>query len=459
MTPDLTHRRDRVVVIGGGVAAIEAILALRALTGDRLSIWQVTPGTELALRAPSVAAPFGFGGPPALPLAKFAREHGVTLIRGTLASVDTGRRLAMVDGAEAVPYDHLIVAIGALQRSALPGAITFGGPADVPEIEAVLADVAAGRARRLAFAVPLSVKWTLPLYELAIMAAVELRSRAADASITVVTPEAAPLELFGPEAGEAITRMLADRGIALRTGCSPIAFADFQLIVRSGDPQPADRVVALAAARGPAIDGLPVDTRGFIPADAHGRVPGCPDVYAAGDATSFPLRQGGLAAQQADAAAQSIAAKIGAIDRAEPFRPVLRGILLTGGSPLYLRAAVRNGSRVATALEGPSLRDDAYGQRPLWWPPAKVAGRYLAPLLATARPTALTTSPLEDVGHSPAPSGEDDALALALLVADEDARWEDYPQALHALDAARALGGGVLPEPYAEKYRTWSRRA
>ena len=36
------------------------------------------------------------------------------------------------------------------------------------------------------------------------------------------------------------------------------------------------------------------------------------DVYAAGDATTFPLKQGGLATQQADAAAETIAAELGA---------------------------------------------------------------------------------------------------------------------------------------------------
>ena len=55
--------------------------------------------------------------------------------------------------------------------------------------------------------------------------------------------------------------------------------------------------------------------------------------------------------------------------------------------------------------------------------------------------------------------GDDDPLALALALADEDARCGDYRQALHALDAARALTGGVLPEAYAAKQRDWLARA
>jgi hypothetical protein len=96
----------------------------------------------------------------------------------------------------------------------------------------------------------------------------------------------------------------------------------------------------------------------------------------------------------------------------------------------------------------------------MWWPPAKVAGRYLAPLMATARPMALTSSPMQDLGlpgGGEEQGGDDDALAFALLLAEEDARLGDYASALHALDAARALRGGVLPEGYAEKQHQWLR--
>src|SRR5688572_29317248 len=134
MTMDTTHRRDRVVVAGGGVAAVEAILALRALAGGRLSIWQVAPDRELALRAPAVAEPFGFASPAPLSLDALARDHAVTLVTGTLTAVDTARRLASVDGEEAIPYDHLLVAVGAFQRPVLTGATTFGGRADVAAV-------------------------------------------------------------------------------------------------------------------------------------------------------------------------------------------------------------------------------------------------------------------------------------------------------------------------------------
>ena len=94
----------------------------------------------------------------------------------------------------------------------------------------------------------------------------------------------------------------------------------------------ADRVVALPRLRGPRIDGLPQTVEGFLSVDAHGQVHGLADVFAAGDITSFPVKQGGIAAQQADAAAEIIAANAGADLTPQPFRPVLRGLLLTDGS-------------------------------------------------------------------------------------------------------------------------------
>ena len=176
---------------------------------------------------------------------------------------------------------------------------------------------------------------------------------------------------------------------------------------------------------------------------------------AAGDATSFPIKQGGLATQQADAAAAAVAGDLGLRVAPVGFRPVLRGLLLTGGAPLYLRAQLHGHDVVGRSRTvSCALRGEA-STRALWWPPGKVAGRYLAPYLATARPIALGPEPLVDrtaTALRPAAPDADDAVGLALLLADEDAR---AGEALHALDAAAALGGGILPAGAAEKRAVW----
>jgi sulfide:quinone oxidoreductase len=84
------------------------------------------------------------------------------------------------------------------------------------------------------------------------------------------------------------------------------------------------------------------------------------------------MKQGGIACQQADAAAESIAAHAGADIEPAPFRPVLRGKLLTGARPLYMRSDI----------SGTAGDDSASSGHTLWWPPGKVAGAYLAPYLA-----------------------------------------------------------------------------
>ena len=132
----------------------------------------------------------------------------------------------------------------------------------------------------------------------------------------------------------------------------------------------ADHVVALARLQGARLDGVPQTLDGFVPVDTHCRVRGLGDVYAAGDITTFPVKQGGIATQMADAAAQMIASRLGANLRPEPFRPVLRGLLLTGREPRYLRHAEDGDGGDAATTE------------PLWWPPAKIVGRHLAPFLA-----------------------------------------------------------------------------
>jgi sulfide:quinone oxidoreductase len=458
--------RVRVVIAGGGVAALETLMALRALAGHRVDVTLISPERQFLYRPVTVAEAFERGEARVYDLGEIVgHQGGGNLIWDSVAEVDPDDRVAVTGSGERIPFDALVVATGALATEPLPGALTFRGRADVPALRGLLGELVDGRAKSVALALPSERMWPLPLYELALMTAAHLREHSASAvKVWLVTPEEEPLELFGPAASRAISPMLAARGIGLRSSSRPALVRDRALVLAGGAEIFVDRVITLPVLEGPRLPGLPHDRHGFIPVDSHGRVNGLSDIYAAGDITAFPLKQGGLAAQQADVIAEVIAAEAGCEIVPKPFSPVLRGLLMTGGAPLYLRCEPQRLSREATvAIEATRSRpalagaSSAAGQA-LWWPPAKIAGRYLAPYLATARPSPLAAEPLVDRVAIPGPalseSEYQDALELALLLADCDARWGDYRSALSALDAAEALEG-ALPAEYEVKRRQW----
>jgi sulfide:quinone oxidoreductase len=177
-----------------------------------------------------------------------------------------------------------------------------------------------------------------------------------DVRVVVVTPEQRPLAAFGGAASEAVAATLAERGVELMTGVE----ADL-------DSLGVERIVTLPRLDGRRVDGLPCDEHGFLAIDEHCAVRGLQGVYAAGDGADFPVKHGGLAAEMADAAAEHIAARAGADVEPRPFVPILRGKLLTGGAPRSLRGG-EGASEVADHI--------------LWWPPAKVAARHLAPAVS-----------------------------------------------------------------------------
>jgi sulfide:quinone oxidoreductase len=367
----MTDTQTRVLIAGGGVAALEATLALQAVASDRVRIQVVAPEESFTYRPLAVAEPFGAGHVHRFPLAALVEAAGASLRPGLVTSVDPDRRLVRTrDGAE-LPYDALLLALGARPQQALPGALTFRGPEDSRALASVLEQALARKVRSVVFALPGGVSWPLPLYELAFLTRAWLTDRgAADVEVTIVTPEEAPLAVFGPEASEAVAGMLEARGMTYRLRTTPKRVDGRILRLAPDDRMAAGAVVALPRLVGPRLAGIVADAHGFVPTDEHGRVGSEVDVYAAGDLTQFPLKQGGIAAQQADAAAAAIAVQAGAAVDAAPFRPILRGLLLTGGRPSFLRAEVaKAGSSVAV--------------EPLWWPPAKIVGRHLAPFLAT----------------------------------------------------------------------------
>jgi sulfide:quinone oxidoreductase len=378
----------RVLIAGGGVAALETMLALRHLAGDRVEIVIVSPDDSFAYRPLTVAEPFGLGTELRFDLAEIAADGGAELVREPVASVDAATRTVRTGAGASLDYDALVIACGGRRRAPFAEAVTFWGPGGRERMSGLLDDLRGGRVGSVAFVLPGGCGWPLPLYELTLLTSSWLAAEeAAAVELMLVTPEAAPLELFGPDASGRIAGLLAARRIGLFTGSYPSAFHAGELRLSPAGRLRVERIVTLPRIEGPGIAGLPKGPHGFIPVDDYGRVRGLEGVYAAGDATTVPIKQGGLAAQMADVAARQIALEAGVDVEAEQFRPILRGMLLTGETPRYLRADLEEG----TSDRG-LIADHA-----LWWPPSKIAGRYLSPYLAS-----LTTQEL-----APAPSARE----------------------------------------------------
>ena len=394
---DLKERRAggaplEVLIAGGGVAALEAVLALRHLAEERVAIELLAPEPRFWYLPLAVVEPFGLGHVHGIELVDLARAAGANFTLSALASVDTDQHLARTMAGAEFAYDVLLVASGAKPVPAVPGAFTFRGPADSSALADLVARLAAGAFRHVAFGVPDRVTWPLPLYELALLTTAFLAGRGVrDVEFALVTPEDAPLALFGRAASTAVGRLLEERGVRVYARSYPISADDGMLTLAPSGAIEADLVVALPRLRGEPIGGLPHDADGFVPTDPSGRVRGVDDVFAAGDVTTFPVKQGGLAAQQAQAAAETIAAQAGAELTPQPFRPVLRGLLLTGAVPTYMRAELVGGGGDTSAVQ----------TEPLWWPPGKIVGRHLAPFLSEwagvvlAPPTEAETLPVE----------------------------------------------------------------
>ena len=347
-----------VVIAGGGVGALEGLLALQDLAGDRVHISVLTAARHVTYRALSVAEPFGSEPAPRYDWERITRDRGVRWISDLLEAVRPDAREVDTRDGPPVPYDALLLAVGARPEPALAGAISFAGPRDVLAVRETIEALTPGRLHTIAFVAMAGTSWTLPLYELALMTAEYGRRRGLDLAIEVISSESAPLGVFGAEARAAVSRRLDDAGVHFRSAAFPTEYANGKLWLETEGPLDVDLVIALPHLRGAPLAGLPHESGGFVPVDGYGRVRGLERVWAVGDMTTRPLKQGGLAAQQADVAAADIASQLtGGEIEVHPYEPNLQGMLLTGADPLYLERDLHAGpqQKVVGAHLGPYL--------------------------------------------------------------------------------------------------------
>lgn len=367
-----------VVVCGGGVAAIEGLLRLRRLAGDRLATTLVTPAETLVMRPLAVQDPFARQGSREYAIARIVADTRSTWVKDAVASVDPEAAVVHTRQGRELGYDALLLAIGAREHRPFEHADVFTGRNADRTLRGLVRGIETGRVTSVAFVLPHEWMWPLPLYELALLIAARAHCLKLAPRLVFVTAEGRPLKAFGRAAGDALERLLSEAGIDLRTGV--FASVPAAGIVSLGETRlEAQRIVTLPRITGPALAGLPAGTRWFVPVDercvvinAGGRV------FAAGDATDFPVKHGGIAAQQADTAAEGIVHLAGLGDRPAPLRPVIRGMLLTGARPLYLSAQV---------VDGLGWRSEVH-ERPPWPLEDKIVAEELGRYLRRLNPAA-----------------------------------------------------------------------
>jgi len=372
--------KSEVLIAGGGIAGVEAALALHDLAPEEVHLRLLSPEPEFELKPLAVEQPFTGRPADRHDLRAALEEIGAEFVDGALSDVDAGAGRVRFGYGSELGFDFLIVCTGARTRSPYAGVETFWSDRSDLPVDAMI-ERAATAQRPLSLVVPPGTSWPLPLYELALL----IRRRSEElglegVELEILTPESRPLDIFGDAGSAAVADLLEVRGIAHvpRTHVRQTDGAGPLTVSTRAERLAPELVLALPELRGPFVRGLPADAAGFLPVDELGRVEGCENIYAAGDGTDFPVKQGGLATQQADAVAEHIAMTLGAIEQAHGFEPVLRGRLLTGAETLSLRHTLGAGG------------DDGDAScEYLWWPAEKVAGRYLAAWLGRADRTEL----------------------------------------------------------------------
>jgi sulfide:quinone oxidoreductase len=192
----------------------------------------------------------------------------------------------------------------------------------------------------------------------------------ADLETTIVAPDPSPLAALGSQAVELVSDELAKAGVDVVTAAGvdvEPGQATTLVLNPSGRRLEVDRVLALPGLRGRPIAGIPADTDGFVEVDEHCRARRLDAVWAVGDGTAFALKSGGFAAEQADVAAEDIAAAAGADVDPRSFDPNAREQLAGLPAGPFLKAWLAQGDDdgLTTGLPATGVPTLTYLQRDL----------------------------------------------------------------------------------------------
>src|SRR5579863_169874 len=364
----------KVVIAGGGVAALEAALALHQLApGDWVEVTIIAPNEEFRYRPLMVHEPFKPAPTAGYSVAEIAERAGARLLVDSFKWLEPKARVLHTDKGRDVHYDAVLLAMGARTHPRFRDVLTLDESHIAEQLKGLLEALDRGSLNRVAFVVPSLPIWSLPAYELALMTANRAAAQGKDVAVLIVTPEDSPLSALGINASTEVAELLA------RAGVTTITSATCQIREQNRiDLYPlrssilVDQIISLPELYAPSLPGVPTSAeRGFVTIDSHGAVHGLKGVYAAGDLTDTLVKHGGLSADQADVAAHTIAALAGAPVEPRQLRPALHVMLLGAEQPLYIRSQMLGEHGV----------DLEFSRVPLWQPAQRLQSEYLGPVL------------------------------------------------------------------------------
>lgn len=198
-----------VVVVGGGFAALEVALALKA-ADRRIAVSVISSETAVVYRPWLIRVPAGGSQPPVIPFTRLLAEAGVDVIAGRAAAADLERRRLILDSGQAVDYDQLVVATGAgADRDRVPGAREHAlFPCDPADAAEFAARVRAGSAE-----VAVVFGWERPGPGLEYAAWIAAHCRGV--RVTAIDGDGTLERRFGAKATAWLRRLFASRGARL----------------------------------------------------------------------------------------------------------------------------------------------------------------------------------------------------------------------------------------------------
>jgi len=159
---DASDEPAQILIAGGGFAAVEAALALRALAGDRVALTILAPDPVFHYRPAATTEPFGVSPSRRYRLRAIASDLGAEYHESRLEAVASRKHLVRTAAGARLPYTNLILATGARSVVGVPGAITFRDQRDVPLIRRLLGELEAEALRSIVFALPATFAWPSP---------------------------------------------------------------------------------------------------------------------------------------------------------------------------------------------------------------------------------------------------------------------------------------------------------